>query len=190
MIHGLSPFLSLNFARDAEQKFKTDDISSRDVVCFILYKSWGKMRKYMRPGTVFFIILMLAGLNACIHDEPNMVRIDDVFTLGVGEQVRMVDDRSHMLYISIEEVEDSRCPADVFCIDEGKTEIKVVIEDTRNSQFTTHLCLGNCSPSIRDIRSFVFYNIEYTVQVVDVIPYPAADNLEDPRRVILKLYRN
>lgn len=149
-----------------------------------------EMRKFMRRITVCFILLLLSGLVACNRDEPNLVRINDVFTLGTGERVRMMDDRSRMLYLSIGEVEDSRCPTGVFCVDEGKAEIRVIIEDTRNSQFTTHLCLGNCSPSIQDIRSFVFYNVEYTVQVVDVIPYPAEDNLEKPRRVILKLYRN
>ena len=144
----------------------------------------------MRRNQIFLYFLILAGLNGCNRDEPNMVRINDIFTLGVEEQVKMVDDRSHMLYVSVVEVEDNRCPSDAFCIDAGHVKIKVVIEDTKNSQFTTLLCLGNCSPAISDIRSFVFYSVEYTLQVEDVIPYPTTENLDDPRRVIVKLYRN
>jgi hypothetical protein len=143
----------------------------------------------MKLKAIFFIFLMLTGLYACNRDEPNMVRINDVFTLGMGEQVKMVDDRSHLLYVSVVEVEDSRCPADLFCIEEGQAKVKVVIEDTRNSQFSTFLCLGDCSPNIGDIKSFVFYRLEYTIELIDVFPYPATENLKDPRRVIMKLYR-
>jgi hypothetical protein len=143
----------------------------------------------MDRKAIFLIFLMLTGLYACNRDEPNMVRINDVFTLGVGEQVKMVDDRSHLLYVSVVDVEDSRCPADIFCIEAGQARVKVVIEDTRNSQFSTFLCLGDCSPNIRNIKSFVFYSLEYTVELVEVIPYPAPENLTDPRRVIMKLYR-
>jgi hypothetical protein len=143
----------------------------------------------MKLIAVFFFLVMF-GFYSCNQDEPAMVRINDVFTIGIGEQVKMVDDRNHMLFVGITEVDDSRCPSDVFCLQEGNVQVKAVIEDTRNSQFSTLLCLGDCSPSIRHLKSFVFYSIEYTIEVIDVIPFPASGNLEDPRRVVLKLYRN
>jgi len=106
------------------------------------------------------------------------------------EKVKIIDDGNLAFFVSMVEIDETRCPSDAFCIQPGRVLIKVVIEDARNSQFSTLLCLGDCSPSITHLRSFVFYNIEYTLVLKEVNPYPETRNLDDEKTVDLKLFRN
>jgi hypothetical protein len=139
---------------------------------------------------VFFILFMVSGLFGCNSDEPAMVRINDWFTLGMGEKVKIIDDKNHVLFLSLGEIEENRCPSDVICIQPGNVLVKVVIEDTRNSQYSTLLCLGDCSPSITNMKSFVFYNIEYTIDLKEVNPFPTTKNRDVERSAIMKIFRN
>lgn len=139
---------------------------------------------------VFLLLFIIVNLNACNHDEPAVVRIDSWFALRLGEKVKIIDDRNHVLFVSLVEIDETRCPSDVFCIQPGRVLTKVVIEDSRNSQFSTLLCLGDCSPSITQMRSFVLYNIEYTLSLREVNPYPETGNLDNEKTVVMKLFRN
>lgn len=139
---------------------------------------------------VFFIFLYFSVFYACNNDEPAMVRINDQFTIQLDHQVKIVDEQNHSLYLTLVEIEENRCPSDAFCVHAGRVLIKVVIEDTRNSQYSTLLCLGDCSPSITSVKSFIFYNIEYTIELMEVNPYPTTLNREDTRKVVLRVFRN
>jgi hypothetical protein len=145
---------------------------------------------FMIMKRVFFIFLLFPVLYGCNQDEPAMVRINDQFSLELDDQVKIVDDRNHSLYVSLVEIEENRCPSDAFCVQAGQVLVKVVIEDTRNSQFSTLLCLGDCSPSITSLKSFIFYNTEFTLELLEVNPFPTTSNRENKRNVILKLTRN
>lgn len=136
-----------------------------------------------------FIFLFISSFYGCNPDEPAIVRIDDWFIIGIGEKVKIVD-RNHALFLSLVEIEENRCPSDAFCVQAGQVLIKVVIEDTRNSQFSALLCLGNCSPSISNMKSFIFYNIEYTIELKEVNPFPTTTNRENVQTVVIKLFRN
>jgi hypothetical protein len=144
----------------------------------------------MKFNTVFFVFIVWLLFYTCNKNEPEWVRINDNFSLKLNEQIKVIDDRYRAMYVSVVEIEDSRCPSDVFCIHPGNAIVKVVIEDTRNSQFSTLLCIGDCSPSINDMRSFVFYNVEYTIQLLGVDPVPAAANQKDRKSVVLNILRN
>lgn len=139
---------------------------------------------------VFFILFIIIVYSGCNHEEPAVVRINNWFALGMGEKVKIIDDQNHVLFVSLVEIDETRCPTDAFCIQPGRVLIKVVVEDTRNSQFSTLLCLGDCSPSITNLKSFVFYNIEYTLDLKEVNPYPEAGNSDIEKTAVLKLFRN
>jgi len=140
--------------------------------------------------TIFFILTIGVVFSRCNKDELEWVRINDLFTVGVNQQIKVIDDRNRTIYVNVAEINENRCPTDAFCIHAGNVLIKVVIEDTRKSQFSTLLCLGDCSPSINNLKSFVFYNIEYTIQLLEVNPVPTTKNQEDKKKVVLKLFRN
>lgn len=139
---------------------------------------------------VFLILFYIVILNGCNHDEPAVVRIDNWFAVRLGEKVKIIDDRNHVLFVSLVEIDESRCPSDAFCIQPGRVLTKLVIEDSRNSQFSTLLCLGDCSPSITQMRSFVLYNIEYTLILREVNPYPETGNPDNVKTAVVKLFRN
>ncbi len=136
------------------------------------------------------ILFILALFTSCNKDEPDWVPINATFTLELNEQVKVIENNKRALYVSVVEIEDNRCPSDVICVRAGEALVKVIIEDIRNSQFNTLLCIGECSPSIKNIRSFVFYNLEYTIQLIEVIPYPTSMNKDDKKRVVFRLFRN
>ena len=139
---------------------------------------------------ILSILFILAFFISCNKDEPEWVPINSTFILELNEQVKVIENNNRALYVSVVEIEDSRCPSDLVCVRAGEASVKVIIEDTRNSQFNTLLCIGDCSPSIKDIRSFVFYNIEYTIQLIEVNPYPTSINEDENMRIVLKLFKN
>ena len=144
----------------------------------------------MNMKRVFFIFLLIYSIYGCNNDEPTVVRIDEWFTIGLSEKVKIIDDRNHALFISLVDITENRCPSDAFCVQAGDVLIKVIIEDTRNSQYSTLLCLGDCSPSITNMKSFVFYNIEYTIDLKEVNPFPTTHNHEEKRTAVIKIFRN
>ncbi len=140
-------------------------------------------------GLVFGLAFLLQ-LSGCTKDEPDWIRINNTFFLAVNESMRIIDSKGNTLLVTVAAIEETRCPAGTVCPRPGDAKVKVVIEDTRNSQYKTLLCLGDCSPSLFDNQAFTFYNKEYVIGLLEVDPYPAVQNQQDIPKAGLKLYEN
>jgi len=107
---------------------------------------------------LYFPFLILLFLLSC-EDET----ADGKFDFGEDEifhtdQYYRSGDNS--LKISIREINDSRCPADVVCIWQGETVVKIEIESPQNSTVSLKLyedpidTIGNYSFELKDVSPY------------------------------------
>lgn len=73
----------------------------------------------------FLLILCIFAVSACEEEEALQVTMGEVFTLEYGE-VAIVD-TEELISIRIDDVEDSRCPADAVCVWEGEVNMSFLL---------------------------------------------------------------
>jgi hypothetical protein len=133
-------------------------------------------------------VLLAAG---CVEDRLDL---DDVpigvdFTLPKGEKA-IVDAVNGKLSIEIENVYDSRCPANAICILEGNYGVDLMISDATQST-PVKLCNLFCGSDykLRDTASFVLNETEYQIVLKDLQPYPGTIENDEPKKVILEILK-
>lgn len=110
----------------------------------------------MKVRLITLIALLLA---ACSTDEENHTLL-----LDREQQVRLQEEYSltdQNLRISIEHVDDSRCPTGVVCIWEGEATVYLYVR-TQNVQ---EMVLSTARQSRDTVQN-------YEIELVDVSPYP------------------
>lgn len=93
------------------------------------------------------------------------VRSGDIFSLGLGDSVKVTNAGIVLSFLSVEE--DSRCPAKVMCFQAGQARIIVSAEDENGSLGKFELFLE----SVREDRSMVQVG-NYLVQLRELNPNP------------------
>ncbi len=134
------------------------------------------------------VILYTVLLLSCNREEIDWIMINNSFTMAENERLKVVDNDGNLLHLTVSAVTDNRCPEDEICIRKGEALVKVLIEDTRNSQHEAVLCIGDCYPAQSDLRSFTLYNKEYFLQLLDVQSYPDARHRSAKQQVLMKLF--
>lgn len=108
--------------------------------------------------------------------ETIVQNVDTELQLGIGDAVIV----SNNMEITILDVQDSRCPADAFCVWQG--EAKVSINVKTNSEDLGNFILSSISES-----SSMQYIDGYFVRLVQVEPYPLASQSTSPSDYVVTL---
>lgn len=82
------------------------------------------------------------------------------------------------LSFTIDSISDYRCPSDLICIWAGDADLYFTFDNNDNFSDILNLNNGDTNP----------YNIAgYTIEILDILPYPVSDVIIDPADVIVKL---
>ncbi|MDH5379680.1 MAG: hypothetical protein OEW75_02440 [Cyclobacteriaceae bacterium] len=136
----------------------------------------------MKSIPLLFILLLLFS-GSCKNESFGTGEYSGVLNkpLVMGNQhvalFPLVD--SNILEVKIRSISDSRCPSDVTCFWEG--EVLVAFE-IRNINYAVSLCLGQRDTCISTFE-FSFNNINYQLELRNVLPYPSTKN-SDQEKVV------
>lgn len=116
-----------------------------------------------------WLLLALLVLSSCRGVTGPSVPFDQPFRLAPGEQVRLRDTGISIAFVGVEG--DSRCPADVFCIQGGDALVKVrVIAGGRTTSYDLHT--GDMKPVVDQ---------GLTIALVELSPYPFSTRAIAPK---------
>jgi hypothetical protein len=124
----------------------------------------------------YFVSILIAVLFVSCEESPvvKSVQLDEEFTLSAGDSVILND---LQLSLKVESINDSRCPDGAECIWAGSADVIVTFE----SQNT-----GILVDTLRSFNNRIIVLTEYSIQLLDVRPYPALNKkLEDKEARIL-----
>lgn len=89
------------------------------------------------------------------------------------------------IWIEAKEFTDSRCPINVDCVWAGVATAKISFKDDTKEQ-TIELCLGACDVvSKPKMQEITIKNIDYTVELSDLSPYPKLGDKPDNSKATL-----
>jgi len=89
------------------------------------------------------------------------------------------------IWIEAKEFTDSRCPINVDCVWAGVATAKISFKDDAKEQ-TIELCLGACDlVSKPKTQEITIKNIDYTVELSDLTPYPNLGDKPDNSKATL-----
>ena len=111
-------------------------------------------------------LLLMAWLASCSPGQGEArVRLDEEFSLSVGQRVRVEGEDLQMEFLEV--VADSRCPKDVTCIWAGEVRCLVELVSSGSSERVELTQPGLTGDSNR--QAFKGYELSFTVT-----PYPEA----------------
>jgi len=131
----------------------------------------------MRQFLLFF--LLVSFLTAC-DEECRGFKIGKEFEIALNETL---ENCPKNISVTLLEIEDSRCPADLVCIWGGMivVEGQLTIE---GEDFELKLSTNQNASGFPE----QFSTAEYTVRLIDVLPYPDSskpDQTQDQRAILL-----
>jgi hypothetical protein len=136
------------------------------------------------------ILIMFLAVQ-CRQDDaiPKEAKIGQEFTLQQGFQIVIRDDQSELLLI-LQDVQDSRCPKEVQCIQYGRASILLEFGNS-NASSTLQMCLGECSNTIKntDQAEQIIDGTPYKLTLLSVDPYPKADGKSPHKKIRMKVER-
>jgi len=140
------------------------------------------MKTVLRPLVASTFVLLLS-LLACSKDSLNGTGeafFVIPFELRIGRTVIFTKD-SKELTISMISVNDSRCPINANCITAGNAIVKLRLSDNSGSETLTELCLGQCENSGSDTKQITLSNINYSITMKKVEPYPKLNDSQEKK---------
>jgi hypothetical protein len=127
-------------------------------------------------------ILCLAGLLFASCDKDN-TRFEGPFELKINETINLPGSNTG-LQLKVESINDSRCPANAFCISLGNAIVKIKMTDNTGSFTGSELCIGLCSTKFNRQDTIRINNAAYSVTLEAVNPYPRLGNTETKSALI------
>ena len=130
-------------------------------------------------------ILLIVGC-AAEKEKQRQVGFEEAFHLAASDTVQLKQG-SESFWISLREIEDSRCPADVNCITGGKAVVRLQLADMPEE---VEICTGaDCRKENNNSFLYEYNNKRYTIVLEEVVPYPQTGNETSTKQAILKIKR-
>ncbi|MGY2132597.1 hypothetical protein ACW9KT_10230 [Hymenobacter sp. HD11105] len=138
----------------------------------------------------YSLVVGLAGLASCQKEEATPLltaSFEQVVTLRYQQSAALPQPSAPELTVTVEDVQDGRCPSDVTCVWEGVVYANLGIQDQSGINQKLTLSLG----AIKDTAATVQANgRQYTVVLKDVTPYPKGNGVpKEDKRVVLAIRR-
>lgn len=134
-------------------------------------------------------ILCLAGILFTSCDKDNPV-FEGPFEVKVNETINLPDNNTG-LQLQVLSINDSRCPANAFCVTSGNAVVKIKMADNSGAFEERDLCIGLCGTKLnrQDTIIVKINNKRYSVILENVYPYPEAGKAQvKSAMVALKRY--
>lgn len=130
-------------------------------------------------------LICFAGLliSSC---EKNSIEFDNPFELKENESI-VLQGNNNGLSITLQSVNDSRCPINALCISAGNARVKLRMSDNSGAETFAELCLGFCDTgnNAEDSAIIRLNNISYTVVLKEVNPYPEAGKKQNKKVLLI-----
>jgi hypothetical protein len=111
---------------------------------------------------------------------PSEALIGEQFELTIGERVTLAEAGISLSFAEV--VEDSRCPADAMCVQQGRAVVSGDLTDAAGAPAPYTLTLGNADDAGAEIAAG-----DYTVRIVALDPYPGTVDQVNPEDYRLTL---
>ncbi|MCE7065950.1 hypothetical protein [Dyadobacter sp. CY326] len=128
--------------------------------------------------TILFALIWVAAI-ACEQKEDATPQADLKVTSVPYRQLTTIETSGADLKVDLREVNDSRCPKDVVCIQMGSAKIKLTVSDGVNQAEVNVEYKGDKKA---DSQEFILSGQKYALSVSEVLPYPISTqtpNIED-----------
>lgn len=113
------------------------------------------------------VILLAVGAGAC-DESPTGPSLNEEFTLAPGEAVTIPEAGLRVRFDGVDG--DSRCPADVVCVQGGDAVVRITVSD-RATAWHYELHTGDMAPVTHDAL---------TIGLVQLQPYPFSSRTIEP----------
>jgi hypothetical protein len=118
------------------------------------------------------VLLFVMGFVACEKSAENF----PVFQMGNSAQIKKSEtvwfESEPKLKLTVDEINDSRCPANVVCVRAGEAKVKITINDLDENLVKFTLNFGEASRFKPDTLDFNLNAKAYRVILSGVNPYP------------------
>jgi len=128
------------------------------------------------------LVLFLIGISlvifGCVSEDKGDIqaKLNESFSLRINESAYI---QSENLLINFTDVaQDSRCPSDVLCVWAGSVTIHLKVSKRSGDTGSMH---GLVLSTENDTATFTdSFNNSYSIEMVDVAPYPVSTKTIDP----------
>jgi hypothetical protein len=115
-----------------------------------------------------FLVVGMALWAACSPSSPT-ARLNQDFVLAPGESARITGADVSVRFVGVQG--DSRCPADVVCIQGGDAIVRIEVLSTAAAARLYDLHTGNMRPVLHE---------DLTIALVELAPYPFSSRTTQP----------
>jgi len=131
----------------------------------------------------FFASVFLLVISMHIYAQDVSVKVPNIIIkVALGETVTIDETQFYFKRI----VEDSRCPKEARCIWAGRIKIEVEVLNKDNTKDLKTVLLGALHPNETSGKQ-IFENDLYSINAVEVSPYPEKSVLDNTTLYTLKL---
>jgi hypothetical protein len=91
------------------------------------------------------------------------------------------------LSLTLQSVNDSRCPVNALCVSAGNARIKLRMSDNSGAETFAELCLGFCDTknNKEDSATIRLNNTSYTIVLKEVSPFPELGKKQDKKALLI-----
>lgn len=142
--------------------------------------------KTVSGSIILFILMFLAGCSDnALSDSKSKTKanLGELVTIKPGIETSFEDINGSRLHVKVLSIEDSRCPSDVVCVWEGMVVVLFQIGEMK-ALYT--LCLGTATGCEKK-TTLTYEGKQYTLELMDVKPYPSTTNGGKEKTVVYKL---
>ncbi len=140
-------------------------------------------------GATLIFFLCFAACEKGILNGP-LLSYGEKVELQKSQSILFGTDTKDGLKLTINNINDSRCPKDVNCIRAGEAAVKITIYDIKENSATFDLYYGDKSHFKPDTVNFSIDKKAYKVILFDVNPYPQTSTIQDSLKAKLTLLNN
>jgi hypothetical protein len=118
--------------------------------------------------------------------EKDSIEFDSPFELKENESI-ILQGNNNGLTLTLQSVNDSRCPINALCISAGNARVKLRMSDNSGAETLAELCLGFCDTrnNTEDSALFQLNNVSYMVILKEVNPYPEAGKKQNKKALLI-----
>jgi hypothetical protein len=147
-------------------------------------------------------VLLLMMLGQC-HDEPatmpnqqrqtpaknDGIAFGTTFSLQQHDQVTLSGGEvPRLLHVSAQQLSDSRCPANVMCVQYGNATVVLEASNSQGKNEHIELCLGDCGAGNMQSTDTVTASVgatNYRFTLTEVSPFPGMEQEGDVKKAKL-----
>jgi hypothetical protein len=143
--------------------------------------------------TPFLILLVSAGFLACKKDNPTnkvAVVIGEPFSLTI-QQTATLPTSTTPISVTLQTINDSRCPAGTQCVWAGYAAVEVALADASASVQQARISLGtkNIPGYTTDSVRVTLNQRSYSLQLLAVAPAPTLANSTEVKTATFRLLK-